>query len=70
MELELNELMAKTRDRAAELGADVLLAGILPTLRQSDLTLDNLTPNPRYLELNRAVTKLRGRTFLDSHQGP
>jgi CBS domain-containing protein len=63
MELELNELMAKTRDRAAELGADVLLAGILPTLRQTDLTLDNLTPNPRYLELNRAVTKLRGGPF-------
>ena len=63
MELELNELMGKTRDRAAELGADVLLAGILPTLRQSDLTLDNLTPNPRYLELNRAVTKLRGGPF-------
>jgi len=63
MELELNELMAKTRERAAELGADVLLAGILPTLRQSDLTLDNLTPNPRYLELNRAVTKLRGGPF-------
>ena len=38
MEQELNELMAKTRARAVELGADVLLAGILPTLRQSDLT--------------------------------
>lgn len=63
MEQELNELLAKTRDRAAQLGADVLLAGILPTLRQSDLTLDNLTPNPRYLELNRAVTKSRGGPF-------
>ena len=39
------------------------MAGILPTLRQSDLTLDNLTPNPRYIELNRAVTKLRGGPF-------
>src|SRR5436190_9973441 len=35
MERELNELIGKTRDRAAQFGADVLLAGILPTLRQS-----------------------------------
>src|SRR6185369_1888285 len=46
-----------------KLDADVLLAGILPTLSQADLTLDNLTPLPRYLELNRAVTKLRGGPF-------
>ena len=63
MEQELNELLSTTRNRAAELGADVLLAGILPTLRQSDLTLANLTPNPRYLELNHAVTKSRGGPF-------
>jgi CBS domain-containing protein len=42
----------------------VLLAGILPTLTLSDLTLDNLSPNPRYQELNRAVTQLRGGPFL------
>src|SRR5262252_7645454 len=58
MESELNELLAKTRDRAARFDADVLLAGILPTLRPSDLTLENLTPDPRYHALNRAVTKL------------
>src|ERR1051325_5198975 len=63
MERELNELLAKTRQRAAQFDADVLLAGILPTLRLSDLTLDNLTPLPRYHELNRAVTKLRGGPF-------
>ena len=40
-----------------------MLAGILPTLRLSDLTLDNLTPNPRYHELNRAVTASRGGPF-------
>src|SRR5512143_754432 len=63
MEQELNELLAKTRERAAQLDADILLAGILPTLRLSDLTLDNISPNPRYRELNRAVTKLRGGPF-------
>jgi CBS domain-containing protein len=63
MEQELNELILKTRRRAAALNADTLLAGILPTLRLSDLTLDNLSPEPRYYELNRAVTQARGGPF-------
>ena len=63
MEQELNELLRKTRESAGQLDADLLLAGILPTLRLSDLTLDNLTPNPRYHELNRAVTASRGGPF-------
>jgi CBS domain-containing protein/gamma-glutamyl:cysteine ligase YbdK (ATP-grasp superfamily) len=60
MELELQELIAKTQDAAAELGADVLLSGILPTLKQSDLTLDNISPVARYHELDRGVIRLRG----------
>ena len=64
MELELNELLQKVRDRAAQFRADILLAGILPTLRPADLTLDNLSPNPRYQELNRAVTQARGGPFF------
>ena len=63
MELELDELISKTRRRASALNADTLLAGILPTLRPSDLTLDNLSPDPRYYELNRAVTQARGGPF-------
>ena len=63
MEAELNEMVALVRERAADFRADVLLAGILPTLRLSDLTLDNLTPLPRYLELNRAITRMRGGPF-------
>ena len=57
---ELDALIAKTRESARTVGADVLLAGILPTLQQSDLTLDNLTPVSRYHELDRGVIRLRG----------
>jgi len=64
MEQELNEVLQKARDRAAQFQADILLAGILPTLRPADLTLRNLSPNPRYHELNRAVTEARGGPFL------
>src|SRR3989440_4462734 len=60
---ELEEMTAKLRERAAVLDADILLAGILPTLRQTDLTLENITPHARYLELNRAMTALRGGPF-------
>ncbi len=63
MHEELQEVLAKARLAATEFGGDVLLAGILPTLRVSDLTLANLTPTPRYNELNRSVTQLRGGPF-------
>ncbi|MDQ2921957.1 MAG: hypothetical protein M3R52_10155, partial [Acidobacteriota bacterium] len=60
---ELNELLSLVRNSAAELGGDVLLSGILPTLQKSDLTLENLTPLPRYHQLNRGVIGLRGGPF-------
>ncbi|HJP93898.1 MAG TPA: CBS domain-containing protein [Pyrinomonadaceae bacterium] len=60
IEQELVELIELVRNGAATHGADVLLAGILPTLQKSDLTLDNLTPVARYHELDRGVIRLRG----------
>ncbi len=63
METELNEIVSLARKGAAAFGADVLLSGTLPTLLKSDLTLENLTPNPRYRELDRAVIRLRGGPF-------
>ncbi len=63
MEQELNEVISVARKGAKALGADVLLSGILPTLVKSDLTLENLTPNPRYRALDRAVIRLRGGPF-------
>ncbi len=63
MEEELSELMTIARCAARACAADVVLTGILPTIRQSDLTLDNLAPIPRYHELNRALNQLRGGAF-------
>lgn len=63
METELEELLGLTRKKARELGVDVLLSGILPTLQQSDLTLENMTRAPRYHELNRAMNQMRGGEF-------
>lgn len=63
MESELNEVLVRARESANHFGADILLSGILPTLRKSDLTLENLTPAPRYQQLNDSVIRLRGGPF-------
>ena len=63
LETELSELLQTARQAARGVGADVLLAGILPTLQQSDLTLENITPVARYYQLNNSVTRLRGGPF-------
>ena len=60
LEEELTHLIDLARTSAAMEDADVLLSGILPTLKKSDLTLDNLTPVARYHELDRGVIRLRG----------
>jgi CBS domain-containing protein len=60
MERELRELVDLARNSAGTLSAEVLLAGILPTLQKSDLSLENLTPTTRYHELDRGVIRLRG----------
>jgi CBS domain-containing protein/gamma-glutamylcysteine synthetase len=59
---EIDQLLARARTAAAEFGADVLLAGILPTISKADLTLETITPSPRYYALNDALNRLRGGT--------
>jgi CBS domain-containing protein/gamma-glutamyl:cysteine ligase YbdK (ATP-grasp superfamily) len=63
MHRELEEVITLARTSARDCEADVLLAGILPTLQLSDLSLENLTPDPRYYALNRSVSQLRGGAF-------
>ena len=63
METELTERLLQARNAAESLGGGILLAGILPTLQKAHLTLQNMTPNPRYRRLNDAMTQLRGGEF-------
>ncbi len=60
---ELCELGAAAERAAADMGARVVLTGILPTLGQSDLGLENLTPKPRYRLLNDVITELRAGRY-------
>jgi len=58
MERALDEDLATVRRAAESCGAGVLLVGILPTLMREHLGLDHMTPQPRYFELNRAMSEL------------
>lgn len=63
MERELSNRLNQVRAVAQKAGAEVVLVGILPTIRKSDLDIRNLTPKPRYLALNHALSKLRGGAY-------
>jgi CBS domain-containing protein len=63
LEDELGQYVNRTREAAAEYGAQVVLAGILPTLHKTDLELDNMTPRERYRALNDAMRRMRGEDY-------
>jgi len=63
LEDELREVLATTQAAAARLGADIVLAGILPTLQASDLDLEHMTPVPRYRALAETMRRMRGEGF-------
>jgi CBS domain-containing protein len=56
---ELLDVAERARAAAAEVGADVLLAGYLPTCQLPDAALHHLTPGVRYGELARQATEWR-----------
>lgn len=75
---ELEAVLKLAREAAHQCNARILLAGILPTLTQADLGLDNMVPIPRYHALNKGLMQLRDGDFrlgikgidqLDIHHG-
>jgi CBS domain-containing protein/gamma-glutamylcysteine synthetase len=62
IENEIKDLLTEVQESANKLSGDVVLVGILPTILQTDLDYDNLTPKPRYFELDRILTELSGGT--------
>ena len=67
MERENTEGLQRIRKVVKEFGAEVVLTGILPTLRKHDLDMSNLTPKPRYLALMESIKEhsLRGDEFFE-----
>ncbi len=63
MEEEIKEVMSIAKHHAGRHDSKIILAGILPTLRQMDLTMDSITPVDRYYELNDRLRETRGSDF-------
>lgn len=64
LETQLTELLAKAREAARQVDSEIILCGILPTLEKADLTLENITPIPRYYALNEAMNRMRGQKYF------
>lgn len=69
MEHNLHKEVENVRKTVRELGGDILLTGILPTIRKMDVDIKNLTPLQRYEALCEAINKLRGKEFELRIQG-
>ncbi len=63
LESDLNARLEEARVAARREDLEVLMTGILPTLRKTDLAFENMMPLPRYHALNAALSRLRGGEF-------
>ena len=59
-EKEIRDALNHAEERAAAVGAYLIMVGILPTLRQEDVGEAALSENPRYRLLNEQVFAARG----------
>ena len=69
MENQLNQLLKIAHQSAEQFESQVILTGILPTIRKSELDFDNMTPNPRYRVLDTILKNLRGEEFILNIEG-
>jgi len=63
LEANLRELLGALQRAANEVDTELLLTGILPTLDLADLSIENVTPHPRYHALNDVITRMRGGVY-------
>ena len=69
MENEINEDLQKVEKVAKKFHADIVMNGILPTVRKFDIERDNITPIDRYFALMDALRDMRGEEFLINIHG-
>lgn len=60
METTLVELIKLASKTASLFDSEIVLTGILPTIRKFDMEMENLTPLDRYIALFKALNKARG----------
>jgi CBS domain-containing protein len=69
MNEQLTRLLEVACRAAEQHDSHIILTGILPTIRKSDLDFANMTPNPRYRVLDNILKQLRGEDFIVSIEG-
>ena len=60
LQAQIEEMLGKVRRLADDEKAVVVMAGILPTIHDYDLRIENMAPQPRYAALNEAIMELMG----------
>ena len=60
---QLNSLLEKARKEAEKLDTKIILTGILPTISQTELEIDYMTPSERYSALNDMLKSIKGTDF-------
>jgi gamma-glutamyl:cysteine ligase YbdK (ATP-grasp superfamily) len=60
LEKRIRESLNQAETAAASIDANLVMIGILPTLRETDLSVDALSANPRYRILNQQIFNARG----------
>ena len=60
---QLDKLLLQAKIQAEKRDTLLLLTGILPTVGKTELTMDYITPKPRYWALNEMVKEIRGSDF-------
>ena len=70
IEEELQTSYEFSARRAEELAAHVVMIGIMPTLKDLHITIQNLSANPRYHLLNEQILEARGEDLIVDIEGP
>ncbi|MDX1619644.1 MAG: hypothetical protein R3320_01545 [Nitriliruptorales bacterium] len=70
VEEELETSFQHAMRRARELDAYVVMVGIMPTLKDLHVTIQNLSNNPRYYLLNEQILEARGEDITFDIEGP
>jgi len=70
LETELRGVLNAAEQRAREIGAHIVMIGVLPTLMPEHLTAASISANPRYALLNEQIFAARGEDLHISIDGP
>ena len=58
VKIQLESLLQKARNSAEKKDSKVVLAGILPSISMNEISLDYMTPQPRYFALNEMLCRV------------